>query len=272
MSSLICLIRGCTEEQKYGCVCEKHKNANICTDCKKPFVKALLTGRCGKCYKNHITPLSEVEVKTITETKSESKEAKVDSRKLNTCIECKKSFVRKLTNGRCGWCNNREMKRKEKFSDKKEEKKASKEEKEKTRDKKEAKEDSKEKKISKEEIAQKEDCPICLENYASIDTLSCENKHRLHKQCIIKSGKTKCPLCRGKVLGLTRVEAKELKSWNKKYEKQDEKEERRQLREEERYRRAFVRELFPQISNEEFEELIEEDSRIVMYVMDIVNE
>lgn len=300
MSSLKCLIRGCTGEQKYGSVCEKHKNANICVGCTKPFVKVLVGGRCGNCFRNYIA--SGEEAKIVPEIKTESKEVKTDSRKLNTCIECKKSFVKKLINERCGWCNKREKKRVEEkarseakiSSDKKESKEDSKEE--------TTRKDSKEKKVSKEEAARKEktsvdkkgeskedskedskekkvpeECPICLENYTSSETLTCENTHHLHKQCIIKSGKMKCPLCRGKVKGLTRIEAKELKDWNKKYNKQDEKKERHELREEvnqeaELYLLTFMHELFPQYSDAEFEELTEENPRIVMRLMRMISE
>ena len=294
MSSLKCLIRGCTGEQKYGSVCEKHKNANICVGCTKPFVKALVGGRCGNCFKNYIN--SPPEAKVVSEIKTESKEVKTDSRKLNTCIECKKSFVKKLINERCGWCNKREKKRVEEKA--RSEAKTSSDKEDSKEDSKEKNEDSKEKKVSKEEATRKakilsdkkedskvdskekkvpEECPICLENYTPSDTLTCENTHQLHKQCIIKSGKMKCPLCRGKVKGLTRIEAKELKDWDKKYNKQDEKKERHQLREEvnhetELYLLEFMHELFPQYSDVEFRELIEENPRIIMRIMRMVSE
>lgn len=44
-------------------------------------------------------------------------------------------------------------------------------------------------------IEKPEECPICVEKFEECDkALKCG--HWVHKQCIIKSGKSKCPICR----------------------------------------------------------------------------
>lgn len=38
------------------------------------------------------------------------------------------------------------------------------------------------------------DCPVCYEKVDITDTLDCG--HVVHKNCIIRSGKAQCPICR----------------------------------------------------------------------------
>jgi hypothetical protein len=64
----------------------------------------------------------------------------------------------------------------------------------------------------------KEDCCVCLES--TYDGECCEGKHFIHKNCIIKSGKDSCPLCRRETLKgfLSKEEMKELKCIHKKFD------------------------------------------------------
>ena len=65
-------------------------------------------------------------------------------------------------------------------------------------------------------------CIVCTENLNNNDKPCCKNKHIIHKECIIKSGKKECPLCRGKILSkfLSPKENIELKTIGKKYKQE----------------------------------------------------
>lgn len=74
-----------------------------------------------------------------------------------------------------------------------------------------------------------EDCPVCTDPLTKKDVLVlC--KHRIHMDCIIKSGKKECPICRSDVK-LTATQQLKLERVGRKYEKERIRAETQHLRE-----------------------------------------
>jgi hypothetical protein len=80
-----------------------------------------------------------------------------------------------------------------------------------------------------ESSMEEEDCPVCTDPLSKKDVIEgCH--HRVHIDCIIKSGKDECPLCRGPV-HLKATQRKKLERIQRKYKKEEIREETRQVRE-----------------------------------------
>lgn len=62
-----------------------------------------------------------------------------------------------------------------------------------------------------------DECIVCLETLDDKDHLQCG--HYIHRECIIKTGKNKCPMCRANVK-LDKKEAKECEKYELKYRRE----------------------------------------------------
>lgn len=62
---------------------------------------------------------------------------------------------------------------------------------------------------------EKNECPVCFEEIVSTCPLSCG--HWIHKKCVIRSGKTQCPMCRSHITNLTNKEIEQTHFYSKKY-------------------------------------------------------
>lgn len=77
---------------------------------------------------------------------------------------------------------------------------------------------------SKEEV---EDCCVCMDPLSYKDVLSCG--HHVHMECIIKSGKDLCPLCRESIK-MTDSQRKKMEKTRNKFKKDEIRDETNRLR------------------------------------------
>jgi len=65
---------------------------------------------------------------------------------------------------------------------------------------------------------EKNECPVCFEEIVSNVPLSCG--HWIHKNCVIRSGKPQCPICRSQITNLTNKEIEKTRMYFKKYQEE----------------------------------------------------